>query len=67
MDDRELYTEVNGQKEDAGLHDDLLDNREAEEATAVEAVQRAMRDDGLSQDQALAFYGTPNTAERLKH
>jgi hypothetical protein len=51
----EFFVMVDGKKEDAGLHAELLDNEEAERAIAAMAIERAIKD-GLSREEAEQLY-----------
>ncbi|HYW02913.1 MAG TPA: hypothetical protein VFA86_03140 [Gammaproteobacteria bacterium] len=51
----ELYTIVNGRKTDAPLHEEILDNPEADRLLSEMAVQRAI-EDGLSEEVARELY-----------
>ncbi|MGU3494906.1 hypothetical protein ACLBXM_12760 [Xanthobacteraceae bacterium A53D] len=55
---RELCTiDADGHVSDEALHDEILDNAEAERAVAQQAVQRAIRDQKLTPEQAEELYG----------
>lgn len=55
MPSNEMFVLINGKKEDAGLHAELLNNEEAERATAAAAIERAIKD-GLSREDAEQLY-----------
>ncbi len=53
----ELYFfDADGKKSDAGLHDAMLDNPEADRRFAQEAIDSAIAD-GVSADDAQRLYG----------
>lgn len=51
----EMFVMVDGKKEDAGLHAELLNNEEAERATAADAIERAIKR-GMSREDAEQLY-----------
>ena len=60
-----FYIDETGTKQDAELHASLLDDDEAEEEDALDAVLSAIEEDGVSEQDALDAFGTRNTAARL--
>lgn len=53
----ELFVRRGGRREDADLHDFILRNRRAQEASAEETIERAVREDGLDRETARRLYG----------
>ena len=53
---QEFFYEQNGQKEDADLHDDMLDNKAADEKQRRRAIQNQL-EAGLSRDDVEAIFG----------
>jgi hypothetical protein len=52
--------DLNGQKSDAALHGEILDNPEADLANRTDTARRAVVD-GMSEDDARLLYGIPAT------
>jgi predicted house-cleaning noncanonical NTP pyrophosphatase (MazG superfamily) len=52
-----FYRNALGQKCDAELHEELLNNPAAELAISLEAVKRAMEQDGMTREMAEQLYG----------
>ena len=61
-----FYLDEDGERQDTTLHAAMLDDPETDEEAALAAVLDAIADDGLSEADALALYGTDNTPSRLK-
>ncbi len=55
-DSNELFSWIGGKKQDAALHDEILDNPAADRALAEIAIKRAIAR-GLSRAEAEQFYG----------
>lgn len=51
-----FYLDDKGEKQDAALHQQILDNDEAEQALAVMAIERALAR-GVSPEEAQRLYG----------
>lgn len=53
----ELFTTVNGKKQDAPLHEPILDNKKADVKLSRIAIARAVRTLGISSVEAARLYG----------
>jgi hypothetical protein len=58
----EFFTVVDGIKTDAPLHDDILDNPEADLSNRIATARRAIAD-GMGKDDARLLYGISKGTE----
>ena len=59
-----FYVDRDGKKQDASLHQELLDSPEAEEAIARAAIERQL-EAGMSLEDAVLLYGTERMREAV--
>jgi hypothetical protein len=59
-----FYLDENGEKQDALLHNEILDYPEAEAAFAAERIRDAVLKRGMTLEHAMKLYGDPEVIRR---